>query len=44
MRCPPLQNVYTVQAVVESRTAREIDNVLQITVKFTLEAKKIMRI
>ena len=34
-RCPPLQNV---QAVAESRPTREIDDVLQITIKFTLAA------
>ena len=37
-RCPPLYNVSRVQAVAESRPAREIDDVLQIIIKFTLEA------
>ena len=37
-RCPPLLNVSRVQAVAESRPTREIDDVLQITIKFTLEA------
>ena len=36
--CPPLRNVSRVQAVTESRPSREIDDVLQITIKFTLEA------
>ena len=38
MWCPPLLNFTRVQAVAESRLAREIDDVLQITIKFTLEA------
>ena len=42
-RCPPLQNVSRVQAVAESRPAREIINVLKITIKFTLEANNITR-
>ena len=42
-RCPPLQNVPRVQAVAESRPTREIDDVFQITIKFTLEANNITR-
>ena len=42
--CPPLRNVSRVQTVAESRPAREIDNVLQITIKFTLEANNRTRV
>ena len=38
MWVPPLQTVSRVQAVAEFMPAREIDDVLQITIKFTLEA------
>ena len=33
-----IKNVFRVQAVAESRPAREIDDVLQLTIKFILEA------
>ena len=39
MRCPPLFVVSGVKAIVESRSAREIDNIAQIEVQFTLKAK-----
>ena len=42
--CPPLRNVSRVQAVTESRACREIDDVLQIIIKFTLEANNSTRI
>ena len=42
--CPPLRNVSRVQAVTESRPSREIDNVLQITINFTLEANNRTRV
>ena len=35
---PPLCNVSIAVAVAESRSSMEIDDVLQITIKFTLEA------
>ena len=35
--CPPLRNVCRLQAVTKSRPFWEIDDVLQITIKFTLE-------
>ena len=37
--CPPLFVVAGVQAVVKSRSAKEIDNIPQIYGKFTLKAK-----
>ena len=42
--CPQLRNVSRVQAVTESRPSREIDGVLQITIKFTLEANNRTRV
>ena len=36
--CPPLRNVSRVQDVTESRPSRKINDVLQITIMFTLEA------
>ena len=42
--CPPFQNVSRDQDVAESRPAREIDDVLQISIKFTLEANNKTRV
>ena len=42
--CLPLRNVARVQTVTESRPSREIDDVLQITIKFTLEANNRTRV
>ena len=42
--CPPLGNVSRVQAVTESRPSREIDDALQITIKFNLEANSRTRV
>ena len=44
MLCPPLRNVSRLQAVTESRPSREINNVLQIRIKFTLEANNRTRV
>ena len=38
-QCPPLFVVDGLQAVVESRSSREIDNIPKIKVQFTLKAK-----
>ena len=42
--CPPLRNVSKVKAVIQSRPSREIDDVLQITIKFTLEVNNRTRV
>ena len=42
--CPPLRNVSIVQVVTEFRPSMEIDDVLQITIKFTLEANNRTRV
>ena len=41
MLCPPLQNVSRVHAVTESRPSREIDNVLQITIRLLLKLTRV---
>ena len=42
--CPPLRNVSRFLVATESRPAREIDDALQITIKFTLEANNRTRV